>query len=573
MARIPSYGADRVDQAITPSIRESGIPSAETFGGGQTSAGMFGAAQQSANLAGKMFQEQLDRGIKTAADEASTSIINEANRLKLETQKATGKNALEAASKAVADFDTFHGELDRKLGNPTVKELVRSQYRQAKANLGAFSERHAAQQMEIFEGQTHEAKLKSWRDSAASDWTPGNTATAVMAQKLEIEDYGRSKGHPPEMIELLKSRAASDTHADVIQGMLNAGMVMSAKDYFEVNQKELVGNDAVRIPRMMQTETTLGDAQREVDKVFTNYVDWNTGEEHDVPTSEEAAMEEIRRIKNPEVRERAERLARERWHGLVRSREIERKQLMVDAVNQIDGGRRFDDLPATLRDTMTATERKTLRNYAKGEVVTDQTQWYALNLMAADPSTREKFKRLNLMPYLDKFDKTDFEEVVKLQTGLIKDSAKEKQEADGFMGVAAIVNGSVDGVIPPGLERNRFNRVVNEKVRLWKAEHKTTFIPDKEVELMVDDLLKPMVKPGFMGQTWGPFGEPELKYAHKARVAELAGKVPIVERDAILSDFKARGIVWDDLMIMEAYVRRMKQREEEANKKKPDGGK
>jgi len=560
MPQAPRYGDPRVQQdPLRPRVLDPGV-SPETFGGGRAGAQVFDAARGVNQDVQRIAMAQQERWDANRLSEERRALNDWEIQNVSAAKKKLGKDALTVPDEISGGFDKFVAERQKGLAN----EAQRQQYAQMadarRMHVTRWAQDHLDQQSAVVEENEIGAAIASSKNRAAAD--PSVVPLEVQMVDDNVRKRAARQGWLSDQTEYEIAKEKSDLHFGVLGMMLNSGNDLSAKDYYTAHKDDLVGDDARRAAAMVKRESTLGTAQREVDKIFTNYVDWNTKEEHAVPTSEEAAMEEARKIQDPDVRAQAEQLTRQRWAGVVRSREEARKQGMVEAANEIDSGKKFTDLSAELRDSLSPTDRKTLMNYAKGEKVTDDAQWYALNLMAAHEGTRGAFKNLNLYDYVDKFSKGDFQELVKLQAGLIKDDAKAKKDADGFRTTAGIVSGTIMGKIPEK-EHESFLRVINDKVRQWQSipANKDKDIPDREIQEMTDNLLKEVIKPGVMGWTWGPFGTKEKAYASQSRIQQfMTDNIPKTDRDFIISDFKRHGIVWDDLMLGEAYSKLLQQR-------------
>lgn len=577
MPKIPVYGGQQVGDAPIRGPRVPTDAPLSNFGGGPAAENAMGAASQLgqdvADRAAYERRKAYSSAVETMANENAARLSREETKLKTTLQGIQGSAALKASADATAGLEKFYNEIDGRIENPDVKRLTGAHYARFRDSLGSFAEQYAAHQSRVAERQASEAVVQSELNAVMTDPSPERIGQALEQITKTIDSFGQPDkgGLPPQAVALAKAETVSRLHANVLDGMLSRGLDLVAKDYLQAHERELLGNDAKRLGRMVRNENILAEAQRRVDAIFSTQ--YTKREEEGVtiidatytPESEEEAMDRARSIKDPDVRAKAEELTRQRWAGLKRSEEEGRKRDMQDAANQLDAGRAYDQLPPALKDRLSPTQRKQLMAYAKGDVVTKDADWYALQLMAAQPDTRDAFKKLNLMGYATKLSRSDLQEVMKLQTGLIKDDAKAKRDADGFRGTASIVEGTIQGKINPD-EKEPFLRVVNEKVRLWKAEKKTDFIPDEQVQYFADEMLKESIRPGVLGMTWGPFGTKERQYARQAKIATFAStNVPRIDRDYIVGEFKRKGILYDDLMIIEAYFHLAKQRAEGTN--------
>lgn len=593
MIKIPGAEGGQLPDVRMP----EGAP-LDAFGGGEAVARSFGAASALAGQVKQEAQQRLEEGIRTEVQNNVNQLVQAETDQKIALQKVKGKDALGASVQAVKDFDKLHQDIQKNSPNPIVQKATAEHFNHVRGNLYAWGEQYANAEHKRYMDDTDQATVESERDAAIADGTPQRIAQALDAQGIAMNALGKRNGWDEKQIALETAKARSATHAGVVEMMLAGGNDFGAKTYFEANKGALVGRDLARLTRMVKSESTLGEAQRQVDRIFSTYYNTVEGEvgstttAHYAPETEEAAMDEARKIEDPDVRAKAEELTRQRWSGIMRSREEKHKADMVQAANDIDSGKTFDQLDAALKDRLSPTDRKTLKTYAKGEVVTNQKTWYTLNLMASAEETREKFKKLNLTKYLDELSKADFQEVSKLQTGLIKDDAKAKKEADGFRGTATIVNGTIGGPKPkvPVEDHEQFMRVINEQVRQWKIDNKKDSIPDKEVERMTDDLLRTrrnvLFSIGGMDFTWGEtpkykaYGDFYDQYkmmpeeAKKQYVAQktmfMLNDIPKTDREFIESQFKARGLTYSGVDVVDAYS---KLKADRMKKAAPDAGK
>jgi hypothetical protein len=239
---------------------------------------------------------------------------------------------------------------------------------------------------------------------------------------------------------------------------------------------------------------------------------------------------------------------------------------MGEAKNLIDGGKTFDDLPATLRSTLNATAEKDLRKYAAKEPVTKDATWYALMQMSArDP---ERFKNVNLLNHLGDLSRSDFQEVSKVQLELQKGKTKE---IDGFRSVEGIVSGTVAESNLSKEDKERFMRVMDRDVKAWKSQpqNQGKDIPNEVVQDMTDAMLKKVITdPGWLWDTREPLykAESQADVDAKEKMGKAISKMPMEDRQRITNDLKARGIVLTEANILRFYEAMLTDRRANAGK-------
>ena len=480
-------------------------------------------------------------------------------------QSVLGENARELPKRMQQEYQKRAGELADTIQNPKARLMFQRKADENEVSFMGAVEHHSLRQKTVAEAQKTDAFVQTWQDAGIKAAATGNFAGLESAEN-EIGGvrsiWAQNNGINPNVAKRVTDEDTSKMYSTAIRAMLDAGNDQGAKTALTKYGDKIVERDRAKLAGMVSEESTLGTATREVDKIFTNYVEWETKEEHAVPTSEEAAVEEARKIKDPKVRATAERLTRERWHGMVRSQEAAKKQLMVDTMNALDGGKKLDDLPATVRDQLSYTERKQLKAYAAGELVTDDETWYALKLMASSDVTREQFKNVNLLgkDYLGKFSKADLHKMMDLQADVRKGKTKE---ADGFRSLESIVSGTIKDVVNDK-DKERFMRVIDKEVRDWQQvpANAGKEVPNEVVEGMTDTLLKKVITdPNYLYFFTGreplykAVSEDAVKASEKS--GEILTKMKMEMRQSIINDLKADGVAVTDANILRYYGAKM----------------
>lgn len=502
-------------------------------------------------------QEKIDFYDNVAAETALKDKERQSNY-----QEVLGENARELPKRMEQEYDKWVSDISDTLKSERQRAIFQQRAGRNRVAFLESVENHSLRQKTISEAQKTDAYVATWNDAGIRAGASGNYAE--MDRSAEQIDHvrriwGEANGVNKDVVDRMIAEDTNKTYVGAIKAMLDSGNDQGAKAALAKYGDKILERDRAKLAGMVSEESTLGTATREVDKTFTNYVDWETQEEHQIPTSEEAAVEEVRKIKDPKVRATAERLTRERWHGLVRSQEAAKKQLMVDAMNSLDGGKTIEDLPATMRDQLSYTERKQLKAYAAGEVVTDDATWYSLRLMAANDATREQFKNINLVgkEYLGKLSKPDLHKMMDLQADVIKGKTKK---ADGFRSIEGIVSGTIKDVIKKDADKERFMRVIDKEVAAWednpKNADKSEIEKKKFVEDQADTLLKKVITdPGWLWDSRDPLYKALSEDAVKAneKSGDILRKMKMEDRSRIINDLRKDGVQVTDANILRYY--------------------
>lgn len=181
------------------------------------------------------------------------------------------------------------------------------------------------------------------------------------------------------------------------------------------------------------------------------------------------------------------------------------------AIDSIESGMAFDDLPAPIMAQLSVGDRASLRAYskskAKGEnIETDWEKWYSRMDEASNPATQARFLARNLMADRGSMADAQFTQLAHLQASLRGQADRkgiDDEELTGFRTNKQIVDDTLTSLgfdtTPKAGSTNsqdvtKFRRTVDEQIVQFKAQHnrKPNF---KEVEDIVETLtVKGVVK-------------------------------------------------------------------------------
>lgn len=567
MPRVPIENLPQVSPQGLPGPRLSPGAPEGAFGGGQGAAEVFGQAGSLAQDIARQQHEVQQRADLAAVFKANAELSDYVTDLQYNQQTGIvnqkGENAFSLAKTVPEGYRKRVSQIMGSLASSEQRAVFQRHADQSWGQLNGFNQRHIAGQAEHYMAQQADAYVASRQNAASLAGAAGDLNSVEQAAN-DVDQARRAwalkNGVSADVANLAIMQDKGRVYAGAIGAMLDAGNDLAAKEAFTKYRDQIADPERARLARMVKQESTLGEAYRQVDKIFSTYYDKEekAGETivhtHYAPETEEAALEEARKIQDPDVRARAESLTRERWSGLVRSKDAAKKQLMIDAANKIDGmpgdKRSYDNLPASMRNEMTATERKQIQSYAKGDVVTDDSTWYSLMQMSyRDP---EQFKNINLLNYASKLSRSDFQEITKEQGKAQKGDGKGN---DGFRGIDAIVSGTIANSNLNDKDKERFMRRIDREVKRWKEQpaNKGKDIPNEIVEQMTDTMLaKVITDPGWLWDSRDPLykAESEAEMNNNEKLGKAVSKVSPEDRQRIIGEMKADGVALTELNIM-----------------------
>jgi len=556
---VPRINEPQVRQAPIPGQRLSGSAPIEAFGGGQAVGGVFREAGGLVADAQKIQDEHY--GAAVTADVASfmDKIRQKETDLKTQLSNVRGKDAFPASDKALADFDTYHQELQKEIQNDDVRKRVQAHYGQYRAGFYGWAVPYANEQGRQYTLGSLEAMASSEQSAVDLDPSKERVLQSIMRQSAAIEEMGKIEGVSPKVVEALQDKAESATHMRVLRNMFAGGNDLSAAAYFAANEGFLVDKDLLRARELVQVGSTRGESQRLTDRIFSTYYteEKKPGETditaHHPPETLEQALEEARKIKDPDLQDAVVARVKDRWEEKRRSEQEAYQGALKDATDTVLNTGSTDTIPPGLRRTdVMGLEALAKQMRTKAEPVTDDAVLTEIMLAPKEKlaAYTEERALVELRPYLNKAD---------YEQALAKISAaQDPKNAEKFQGLYSddqmIFQGAKDvglGGIkqadkPTDIEKDgdkvaalaRFKKEVNTKIA---AYHQATGKnPDDTVKQKAVDEVALFLKKKVRIKTYNVFG---------GDVTELRALVPFTDkpekRIADLTPADIRGRVFD----------------------------
>lgn len=499
MPQVPTYGPRKVDTRPLPGVERGPAPSPESFGAGfgqtLTRVGLHGLdAELQARQVQRTKQDQI------AVLEASNQLSAwRANRLYhpetglLQTRK--GKDAFGLPEEVTAEYEQVSNQIAGTLSTDEQREAFARVQATTRDAVRMATYEHVDRQMTQFA----DAQAKAGVALAASEaiqfaGQPLLVNRALTTGAAIIKDH--LQGQSPEAVNEALQSFTTGVHTGIIDKLLTANQDRAAQVYYDETKTQISGEAQARIEKALEVGSLRGESQRAADAIR---------QAGGTPAEQ---IEQARQITDPELRDETETRVRQ---DLARDRaaaDQAHEDVMVNAASLIEKTHRYDAIPPSDIATMTVGERAGLRAYAKslqpGEsaIETDLVAYYNLQRLASDDP--ESFKKLNLTTYLHKLGKTEFKEIVNLQSDMRAAKPKAEAALDGFRTNQQILDDTLQlaGIDTSNTKEARESGAVAEVAKIRKtlddkvqALQRLTGKPatNADVQQLADDLLKTIV--------------------------------------------------------------------------------
>lgn len=206
-----------------------------------------------------------------------------------------GFDALPTYDTTLKAFDEQTGKLMDSLANDRQKEAFGRMRAQRRASIGNTLENHTRQEVARADAASTQAAV----DSAANMGVTYYNDPARRSQELKrglglIQSYATRAGVPKEAADEQAATFVSNLHAGVIERALQNGQASMARDYLDEYRDQIAGDKIGRLEEAVQQGGTLADAFAATDRIVGT------------AKNRSDALAQVREIKDPEVRQRAQ---------------------------------------------------------------------------------------------------------------------------------------------------------------------------------------------------------------------------------------------------------------------------
>ncbi len=546
----------QVQEQIHPGARLDATVPEGAFGGGRSLAHNVAQANQNIDIV-KDEQQKIDFY-------DAMNGLTELKRWENESgyESVLGENARELPKRMQEEYSKRAADIAGTLKNDRQRAMFQQKADQNGVGFMGGVINHTRRQKSISEAQKTDAFVSTFQDAGIKAGAAGNFEE-MDRQVVEMDGVRRISGSqlgiPGVATDRMVREESSKVYSSVIGSMLDAKNDRGAKEMFAKYRDRMTENDVKRLGPMIERESNLGEAFRLTDVVMSYE-----------PGTLKAGLDHLDKIVegdklSPEVREKASQLISQKYAIQQDALEQAHKKNMGEAKNFIDGGKTFDDLPATLRSTFSASDEKDIRAYATKDTPTDDATWYTLMQMSyREP---DKFANLNILSYARKLSIPDLQEMAKLQA---KVAGGDTKETEGFRSIDSTITGTIKDVVKDEKDRERFMRLMNREVKAWKSNPKNKDAdPIPFVEQMTDTMIKKVITdPGWLWDTRDPLYKAETQAQADAseKMGDYLRKMPMEDRQRITNDLKARGIALTESNILRFHEAMVADRRKNAGK-------
>lgn len=471
-----------------------------------------------------------------------------------------GQAAFTLPEEIDAEYDRVVGEIGQGLGTPEQRLAFEKLSSNRRGNVRLNIRRHVAGEMRAFEAGELKGTLEnavSLASANASD--PRRVAEELSRGVAAIEGAGRRLGLGAEAVSSQIEAFRSGAHEGVIRNLLAGGRERAAQVYFEEVRGQIAGDRHDELLKALDEGTRTKAAQTAAEGILRQggTLAEQRQRAKDTVTDGKTLDDVLSRLDHEAtIREREERDTDER--------------MMASAATLLDGGGRFDQIPAADRAKMTPAQRSGLRSYEKqiaehGDAVTDLPTYYARMQQAmSDP---DGFSRRNLLNDRHRLGKVEFKQLADLQL-TIRNGERNRAAADlePFATKTQVVNDTltlygIDPTAKPDTSEGRaiaqLRRLLDQRIEAAQtpdAQGRRAKVTNEEIRETLDGILAAEVtEPGSFWALIRPF---TYDFADKRkRLIDLTpADVPAAERPAIERALRTRRMPVTDQTVLDLYI-------------------
>jgi hypothetical protein len=391
MPRAPSL-EQRVDPRGIAGARLGAAPSPDYFG---ANIGDLGAS-----VGEHVYREQTQRANQLALMMADGQLSEAQTQIQVKISKLEGLDALTAPDVLKADWEEATTKVDQGLSNDVQRMAAKRSAMVRFAHLNDYTQKYVASENKKFQATQTDANLKQYTDEARLNANePDIRDTALFRQKGVLDDYAKTNGtYGTATAAELYKRVTSNTHKEVIGGMLLGDNDLSAKAYLAEHRQDLTAPDLDHAEKLVNVGSSKGEAFR-----FTRNLLRPNGVPNLKLTRADALEAVAKNLDKPEVVDYAEKMINQHFNEQehIQAKDLDQKfQAAVNLVQKNPGVK-----PTLLIDTptyaeLTLPQRKALDSYS--EIGTDRVNNDPIWIKANDLNFKE-LAALSQTDYVTKY--------------------------------------------------------------------------------------------------------------------------------------------------------------------------
>lgn len=553
--RVPTYEGGQAREVPTNFGRVSPEAPAGAFGLGGQNEQISRAVNRFASGVGEIAAKAERDADQLQLQDYEARLTELQTRIQIESEnRYKGKESAGSLGFAEAEWQKGTSELSKMLSNDRQRRAAQG------VNVGRFAQlnRHlqfyTAGEIKKYETESTENFLKVQRDNALLNYqSPEDVDLAVANQEKALFDFAERNGLPDEWLQQRGQEARSQTYASVIGRMVNNGEDLMASNFFKSVKKQMTGEDAARVEKLVEESSINREAQRRVDAMMSKNL------------SMAEMFEESRKIKDTRLRDETNQRIRADI-GLRDAAREEESNLRFDRIaDAVEAGKglihprdqNMEEWLALDNTQRNAIDARIKQLRAGTEAAPGGDRYYDLRLMAANPEMRGKFMRTDLRRYRAEVTNTEFEALIDLQTKMLNGDDRAKARNDQFSTKTQVQDSVLQSI---GLS-GKLNDEKKEQVRLFRAtfDQRLQALEEKEGRI-------PTTQDYWdIANTLGTevVTSPGMFFDTKKRLFEITGNeeidvdvddIPLDERRKIEAALNRAGYEVTDEMIVEAFL-------------------
>lgn len=428
MPTVPRVQQSTVKEAGLPDTRIQSPANLESFGGGQSAQNVSRAAT---GFMEAVVQEK-ERADTSRANDFYSKLATKKQELLYGNNgalKTQGSQAFGAKEKYGKEFDAIADELEKEY-TPSQLETIRLVRKREKLDFDKTLYKHVYEESKTYEKQSKDAGVEVAKNEAILAYNDPEKIEQSLALQKDIIVKG-SAGLPKEEFERQLKEAYGDTHKGVLDRMVDNGMETQAEEYFQKN-KDMMGKHLSAAEDLIKSAVERKKAQTEADKIVSS------------SKGLKDAYEQTSKIEDSKLREETTKRVKDFFAIKKQAEAEEEDRNAISAFNLLDRVPDVDKIPRSMWNNFSGPLRRQLETYASDKasgknVPANGDAYVAQMIMLSSPQTRQQAAKQPLHSLRGKVTDSEFKELLKLQTGILKGDPKANAQIAGVETINQVV--------------------------------------------------------------------------------------------------------------------------------------
>ena len=390
----------------------------------QAPEGAFGGALQSPQSAAiKLYEGELTRLNQAVTLESDLLLDKGKTEILMSVQeKFRGKEAASAYDWAMAEWGKKATEIENGLKGEAQKTSVYNRRLVHEGSLDTAIKQYMAKESQDYQIGVHNAWVGNQTNALSGSYADPEAFNHGSEElKAVLKDF--YKGNPA-VAESKFQEAMDKVHVDGVANLLENDQDILASQYYTDRRKGISVNVRTRIEKALEEGTLRGESQRASDAIIAK----------DLPLAD--AMEEARAIKDPKLRDEAEKRVKQHYTDIKAAEKLDIEGRYMNAVNLMEqpenkGRLPRDVVPPSDWVDFTVEQRNAIESRSKSDVVNNDKAW--IDFISLEPENISKMSRAEFeIEYWAKLDDSHRSRAETLWMAAKESARKESDDADKF---------------------------------------------------------------------------------------------------------------------------------------------